>query len=235
MQTIIQQWVETGDRRSMFLRCYWMMTCNVATALEAGEFGDPAWVRALLCRFADYYFDALDAYEQHSPATPPVWQTVHDATRNPQTAPLQRLVLGVNAHINYDLVLTLVDLLQPEWAALTPEMRQQRHHDHRHVNDVIGATIDSVQDQILEPLEPGLDVVDKLLGRVDEWLISRLITHWREDVWENAQAMLAIENSREREVLRQEIEAATQRKSAAILLQGGLSGWKALFELRPAT
>lgn len=231
MENLIRTWQVNGDRRSVFLRCYQMMTGNMLHALQAGEFTDTAWVSALLHRFAEYYFDALDAYEQRSPATPAVWQTVHEAAQNREMLPLQLLVSGVNAHINYDLVLALVDLLQPEWTGLSPEKRAERHRDHRHVNDIIGATIDTVQDQVLEPLEPGLEVVDVVFGRLDEWLISQLIIHWREEVWENALTLLAAPDVHKREPLRQQIEAATQKKASVILLKTGLSGWKAL--IRP--
>jgi hypothetical protein len=60
------------------------------------------------------------------------------------------LLLGVNAHINYDLVLTLVDLLEPEWKQLSAEQCQQRHSDYCHVNEIISLTIDIVQDDVLE-------------------------------------------------------------------------------------
>jgi hypothetical protein len=118
MQDTIDQWALTGDRRAVFLRCYAMMTQNILAGIEQGEFTDPAWVQLLLDRFADYYFSALEAYELRSPLTPGVWKTTFDAAQTPKTAAIQLLLMGVNAHINYDLVLVLVDLLEPEWARL---------------------------------------------------------------------------------------------------------------------
>ena len=83
--------------------------------------------------------------------------------------------MGVNAHINYDLVLALFDMLQPEWKQLSNQQKQIRLEDHNYVNQVIARTIDRVQDELLEPSNPGLAWVDKLFGRVDEFLISKLI------------------------------------------------------------
>jgi len=190
MQTLVQQWEKTSDPRAIFLTCYLMMTRNMRSAIDRREFTDADWVAQLLRRFADYYFVALAAYDQDPAAAPPVWQLAHDAARDPHTLALQKLLLGVNAHINYDLVLTLVELLQPEWAGLTAERCAARYKDYCRVNDVIGHTIDAVQDQVIEPAMPLLDVLDKLMGRVDELLISRLITHWREAVWQNAARLL---------------------------------------------
>jgi len=42
---------------------------------------------------------------------------------------VQNLILGVNAHINYDLVLATADMLEPEWSQLDEERRQARHDD----------------------------------------------------------------------------------------------------------
>jgi hypothetical protein len=190
MRSLIGQWEERADPRAVFLSCYWMMTSNMLAAIEQKEFNDPAWVDRLLHRFADYYFVALDAYELNPASAPPVWQLAHNITSAPNSSALQKILLGVNAHINYDLVLTLVDLLQSEWDGLSEEQRLIRYADHCRVNHVIGSTIDAVQDQILEPAMPVMDLIDRLLGSLDEMLISRLITQWREQVWQNAVHLL---------------------------------------------
>ena len=201
MQSLIRRWEETSDRRAIFLSCYLMMTRNMRTAIQRGEFHDPVWVARLLENFAGYYFVALQAYEHNPASAPPVWQLAHQATRDPQALALQMLLLGVNAHINYDLVFSLVDLLGPEWAAHSPAQRAARYADHCHVNHVIGCTIDAVQDQVLEPAMPAMDLVDKLLGPLDEKLISALLSRWREDVWLNATRLLKMADAAEQERL----------------------------------
>jgi hypothetical protein len=114
----------------------------------------------------------------------------HNASFEPGVTPLQKLLLGVNAHINYDLVLTLVDLLKPEWPQITEERQGMRYTDHCMVNEVIARTIDAVQDDILEPAMPVMDIFDKLLGPLDELIISRLIIRWRENVWKHSVGIL---------------------------------------------
>ena len=220
MQSLVQQWEAAADRRSVFLSCYMLMTGNMLAAIQAGEFDDAGWVNRMLHRFADYYFDALAVYEQDSPATPAVWRLTFDAARRPGTHVLQNLLLGVNAHINYDLVLTLVDVLEREWARLSPEQRQRRYTDHCHVNHVIGQTVDRVQDTVVERLAPALDIVDKLLGPLDEWLASRLISHWRDQVWQHAVLLIETPQPVERERLRRHVEAASLQRADAILLDG---------------
>ena len=198
MQSLVERWQAEADTRSDFLNCYQMMTSNMLAAIEAGEFNDPGWVNNLLSHFAYYYFNALDAYEQAQPETPQVWRLTFDSARQRDTLALQNLLLGVNAHINFDLIFTLRDVLSPDWQQLTQDERQGRYADHCHVNQVIGSTVDAVQDQVLEPGMPVMDLVDKLLGPFDEMLISRLIAGWRETVWENAIHLLQTQEPDER-------------------------------------
>lgn len=191
MQALINRWQETDDARAIFLSTYRLMTHNMLAAIERQEFHDPDWVDRLLHRFADYYFSALQAYEQDRSAAPAVWQIAHDSCQVGKFFPLQQLLLGVNAHINYDLVLTLADMLAPEWQSLSGEQVELRRADHRKVNEIIARSIDAVQDQVLEPRQPGLSWVDDLLGGLDEHIIARLISRWRETVWENTARLLA--------------------------------------------
>jgi protein-tyrosine phosphatase len=217
MQALIQDWEGRDDRRSIFLSCYAAMTANMLEALEHGRFFDNLWVNSLLDHFAGYYFDALAAYEQGSAATPQVWRLAHDAAGRPHTMVLQNLMLGVNAHINYDLVLATFDLLAPEWHRLSPDRRRVRNLDYRLVNRIIAETIDAVQDQVVEARAPLMDLVDKLMGPVDEWMISRLIAHWRDDVWTQAVGMVEAPDPAGREAVRRRVEESALQVAHVIL------------------
>jgi hypothetical protein len=218
MQELIMHWEAATDRRSIFLSCYCMMTENMLAAIERGEFKDPAWVDRLLHDFADYYFAALQAYDDNPASAPRVWRVAHDFTQDEHAWALQELLLGVNAHINYDLVLTLAGLLQPEWGRLSENQRSERHSDYCYVNDIIGGTIDAVQDQVLEPAMPWMDLIDRLLGRGDERLISRLLMGWRDRVWDYSMEMLKAESTDERTRLVQQVEAEALKLARAIML-----------------
>lgn len=217
MRSLIQLWEDQSDQRAIFLSCYSMMTSNMLSAIERQEFNDPVWVDRLLHSFAQYYFNALEAYEHNPRATPPVWELAHRITRSSEALPLQKLLLGVNAHINYDLVFTLVELLEPEWADLSESQRAERYADHCFVNEVIARTIDAVQDTILEPAMPEMDFIDKLFGPFDEILLSRLITNWRDRVWNNAVFLLENTDSEERSRTIHQIEDDAFQHAKAII------------------
>ena len=221
MESLIQKWEAAADRRAIFLRCYLLMTQNVLAAVEGRAFRDCQWVNTLLHRFADYYFEALSAYEEDEDGAPAVWSQTHNVARQEGVQVVQHLLLGVNAHINYDLVMTLVELLEPEWSRLSPQEREMRYADHCQVNDIIGATVDAVQDEVIETAAPGMNVVDILLGPVDEWLISHVIKRWRDEVWDHALKMLARSDTHQRERIRFDIETLTQKRAQIILLESG--------------
>lgn len=218
MLALAQQWEASSDRRAIFLNCYILMTSNMLEAIQRGEFHDGVWVDALLRHFAGYYFNALEAYEQRRDATPEVWTIAFDAANTHGTMTLQNLFLGINAHINYDLVFALSDLLESEWADLPDSRRAQRHADHCHVNAVIARTVDAVQDQVVDKFTPAMEIVDKMLGPVDEWVASQMIAHWRDEVWAAALKLLETPEPNARRELHAQIEAETLRFAHTVMM-----------------
>lgn len=222
MVALLDQWEQGGDQRAPFLRCYLMMTRNMLTGVQTGEFHDAAWVDRLIHRFAEYYFDATHAFDASHSDCPAIWSGAHGAATQGSVFIVQRLLLGINAHINYDLVLALVDLLEEEWPSLTDEQKARRFEDYATVNAVIARTIDDVQDLVVEKEAPWLDFFDKAMGRVDEWLVSRIIIRWRRGIWDRAVQMLDSESIDGREAVRREVEADALVRADAILLKDGV-------------
>lgn len=216
MERQLRQWESTGDRKAVFLGCYTMMTRNMYTAVDSGDFSDAAWVRRLLEHFADYYFKSLETYGSEPAKAASVWRAAHEATAKEGITPVQLLFLGVNAHINYDLVLALEDLLAPEWGSLHPAQRTDRHADYCQVNAIIARTIDAVQDSILSPAMPLMGVVDTMMGRLDELLISSILTRWRDEVWQSALALLEVRTSEERAKLVEDVEMLVMERAAIL-------------------
>lgn len=217
MKLQTRTWQAAGDHRAIFLECYTLMTANMLRAIDGGRFNDGVWAKELLLRFADYYFIALDAYGCTDKDCVTVWTYAHDCSCEKDLHVLQHLLLGINAHINYDLVLSLVDLLEPEWAQLSAEEREKRYADHCLVNEVIAATIDTVQEEVVERHDPRMDIIDRLFGRLDERLLSALINRWRQGVWDNAMRFLETPSD-QRELLRLELEQDVMKKAKWILL-----------------
>ena len=219
MDELIDGWKARSDARHVFLTCYRLMTANMLEAIEAGKFHDREWITDLLHRFAGYYFEALTCFDCGD-RVPRVWQQVHRYTLERDLREVQYLLMGVNAHINYDLVLTLRDLQAEEWHTLSKSGRERRYADHCTVNRVIAGSIDRVQDELLNPVDPIMGWIDRACGGLDEYLIAGLITRWREDVWSNAGALLVARDASSRERLRLKLEADVLLRGRLLALGG---------------
>ncbi len=219
----IHAWEQSGDRRTIFLACYALMTSNMFAALADDQFYDRVWVQELIGNFAEYYFVALDAYEHQTQPLALVWQQTHDLARNETTTAIQNLLMGVNAHINHDLVLVLDDMLLPEWGGLSAEQRVLRYRDYCTVNTVIGATIDTVQDQVVAPYARLMGIVDQVCGPLDEWCTARLLRGWRKDVWQQAITIIDTPDPMVRAELRVQTDTLA-RQRIQLLLSGGELG-----------
>jgi len=211
------EWEAAADGRAVFLDCYARMTGAVQQADEAGRFDDPAWVAALLDRFAEYYFASIDG-GAGGVDVPEPWVVAHAAAVGHDASPLQLLLAGVNAHINYDLVLTLVDLLEPEWVGLDDVGRDRRRTDYDRINEVIAETADLVQDLVLERRSPWLESLDRGLGRWDERAAVRLLSGWRSRVWRHAMDVMAETGPSARAARIGEIERQCARRGRWLLV-----------------
>jgi hypothetical protein len=216
MHSLLDGWEKAGDRRCIFLSCYAQMTGNMLKAIQAGEFHDNAWVGELLEHFAAYYFNALENFEQQPQSAPAVWQATFETAQDAQVHVLQHLMLGINAHINYDLVFALEDMLRPNWQDLSLRQRTERYEDHSRVNQVIADTMDAVQDNVVERFAPRMDLVDDGLGPLDEWLASKLISIYRDRVWQQTIRRLQASNADEADQLRGMVEKAALQRARSI-------------------
>jgi len=224
MDDLLVAWEAANDRRLIFLNCYKMMTQNVVAAIQANEFEDTPWVATLMDNFAGYYFQALEAFEKEPDGSPDVWRIAFTAAQNPRTHVLVNLVLGVNAHINYDLVFALSELLASEWEQLSPTQRQMRYRDHCRINTIINNTINEVQDKVIDRYEPEFALMDKLLGPLDEWMTGLLISEWREEVWKHATRLLDPEEAAARAAIIQQVHQLSIARAQDILGKVSPSG-----------
>lgn len=209
-------WEQAGDGRAVFLDCYSRMTDAVVTAVGTDRFVDGDWVLLLLERFAAYYDASIDGGPEGT-IVPEPWVLAHAAAVGNDAHPMQLLLAGVNAHINYDLVLTLLDLLEPEWGSVDDSLIERRKLDYDEINLVIAETADLVQDQVLERRVPWLQVLDRGLGRWDERMAVRLLGGWRSRVWRQSVALLDLDDLDERRAHTLAIERQCVRRARLLL------------------
>src|SRR6185312_4588562 len=107
---------------------YLRTTRAVATAIDAGDFEDPAWVAHWDVVFADLYLDALAAHRRDPASAPLTWQRAFGADAG--LPPEAHVLLGMNAHINVDLPQALIRVVPPgDFADAALLERRRRDHE----------------------------------------------------------------------------------------------------------
>jgi hypothetical protein len=174
----------SGDDRQHFHSVYLRTTRAVAEELRRGTFSDPEWVERWDVVFADLYLDALeDSLDGRTPSRP--WAVAFDAAERQATSmpPLRHVLLGMNAHINYDLPQALIAVISPE-EFRRPEVLERRERDHLAIDTVLLARVGS-EDQELAALGPR-SLLDRILAPLNRLGTKRFLTEARRKVWHNA-------------------------------------------------
>jgi hypothetical protein len=188
MEAMEAAMVERGDARRYFHSTYLRTTRAVGEALARGHFLEPEWVERWDVTFAALYLDAVDAAESGGPAPGP-WQTAFDAAAHPGTPPLRLTLLGMNAHINYDLAQSLVAVITPAEFD-DPAVVERRGEDHRRIDAVLASRV-RAEDRELAELEPpgNRTLLDRLLTPLNTAGTKRFLAESRAKVWRNARLL----------------------------------------------
>jgi hypothetical protein len=171
-----------GDARRHFHSTYLRTTGAVAEEIERGGFLDGAWLERWDLAFAELYLDAFDAELRGEPVPGP-WRIAFDTARErPELPPLRHVLLGMNAHINYDLPQALIAVISLEEFD-DPEIRRSRNTDHTHIDIVLLDRVGAEDAQLRAVSRVSL--LDRLLGPVNRAATKRLLAEARAKVWHN--------------------------------------------------
>jgi hypothetical protein len=185
MTALLEPMERAGDPRRYFLATYRRTTIAVHKALQADHFLDSEWVERWDVVFADLYLDALEQW--NADRTPPApWKAAFEVAGDRRVPPLRHVLLGMNAHINYDLPQALVAAITPEEFA-DREVVRRRGIDHERIDLILASRVDA-EDKELQKLEQPGDrtSLDKLLTPFNQAATKRFMKESRRKVWRNA-------------------------------------------------
>jgi hypothetical protein len=182
--TAIDQALAPTDGISCFNKLYLEVTRNVLAAMKGTTFADAAFVTRLDVDFANLYFAALRAYDAGSGDTPRAWQPLFDVRAARAIAPIQFALAGMNAHINRDLPVALVQTFTARGGALDDESPQ--HADFETINTLLAATEKQIKDQYLDELARKIDVG---FHGVDDVIAIWSVTAARDAAWTNGNVL----------------------------------------------
>jgi hypothetical protein len=166
-----------------FLETYLRTTLAVGKAVDGGLFEDPQWVTEWDVAFAELYLTALDAHlAGREPSRP--WRLAFDA---PATLPaLRRVLLGINAHVNYDLPQALLAVISDDDFG-DASLVARRRRDHERIDGVLAARV-AAEDVELASSSPRT-LVDRALQPLNRLASKRFLREARTKVWHNTQEL----------------------------------------------
>ncbi len=186
MDAVLDQ-LPDGDPRSAFVSTYRRTTLAVGKKIAARDFVDPDWVERWDVAFADLYLGPL-ADDIAGRQVPGPWGVAFSYARTQPDQPLLRhLLLGMNAHINYDLPQALLAVITDEEFD-DPAVRAARSEDHRRVDDILSSRV-SAEDAELDAAGGRRTLTDRVLQPANRAASRRFLRESRRKVWANAVAL----------------------------------------------
>ena len=187
MQAQLDVLERAADPARHFLGTYLRTTQAVGAAIDSGRFEDPGWVATWDVVFADLYLDALEAFREDSAPVPRPWVLAFGA--NPGLRPEAHVLLGMNAHINFDLPQALLAVVPPADFAEAAVLAR-RHRDHERIDDVLARRV-AAEDVALERAGGRRTPLDRVLAPANRTASRLFLRESRRRVWANAHAMHA--------------------------------------------
>jgi hypothetical protein len=174
-----------GDPARFFLGTYLRTTEAVAAALEGGAFEDREWVALWDVDFAGLYLYALEAYRADPESAAEPWRLAFGA--RPGLPPEAHVLLGMNAHINFDLPQSLVRMIGPEDFA-RPDCLALRERDHERIDAVLASRV-AEEDLALQSAGGRRTPLDRVLAPANRGASRIFLRESRRKVWANAAAL----------------------------------------------
>lgn len=180
LDNVILQARREKSRLGYFAILYRNVTKRVRDGIRDGRFQDGRRMELLDVNFANRYLHALGRFRRGERASR-CWTTAFESGTRRRPLVLQHLLLGINAHINFDLGAA---------AAITSPGTSVKdlQHDFNEINALLGEMLDDVQDR-LSSVSPWMWILDKVGGRTDEALCTFCLNASRNIAWEWAERL----------------------------------------------
>lgn len=189
LDAIIARAHQENSRLGYFAALYREVTIKVREGIAGNDFEDGSRMERLDVIFANRYLQAMQEFQNGGQPTKS-WLVALRSAKSWRLLILQHLLLGINAHINLDLGIAAVKTGPGEQL---PALKS----DFYKINEILSELLDVVQDKI-SVLSPGLDLLDRIGGRSDEAIMNFSIQKARDEAWNFAQALAAL-NAEEQE------------------------------------
>jgi hypothetical protein len=185
MEALLAPLEAERDPRRFFLATYLRTTYAVRDRVRRGEFADTEWVERWDVAFADLYLVALTEWNERGATSRP-WTVAFSLTEGPRIPPLRHVLLGMNAHVNYDLPQSLLAVMTDD-EFQDPAVVARRNADHTMIDSILASRV-AAEDVELKRVEAPGDrtLLDRVMTPFNRLGTKRFLTEARAKVWRNA-------------------------------------------------
>jgi hypothetical protein len=180
MEAELRSLEDAGDPARFFLGTYLRLTRAIEAELGRGGFADAGWVAGWDVAFADLYLAALAAHRQGRPTAEP-WRLAFGA--DPGLRPEAHVLLGVNAHVNFDQPQSLLAVVPPGDVD-DPGVLALRRDDSDRIDAVIAASV-AAEDRALQRGGSRRTALDRAATPVNRRAVRLFMAEARRKVWAN--------------------------------------------------
>ena len=163
-----------NSRLGFFATLYRNVTIKIKEGITAGVFTDGPRMERLDVAFANRYLAALDSFRQNQPLSS-CWRVAFESAANYWPLIIQQLLLGTNAHINFDLGIAAAGVAP---GADLPALRE----DFDRINDILGGMILKVRTDV-EALSPWIKFLDSLAPTAEDQIVNFSLNKARASAW----------------------------------------------------
>lgn len=177
------------DGIACFTQLYYEITCGVQAAVDAHRFTAGDFIVHLDLAFARRYLAALRALTSDNAHPAGCWQALFAARSEPNVPTLNYAMAGVNAHVNYDLAMALLDTWEQNPAPQSTDpndaaLREAQHTDYNTINDIFDENMGRLRGEFHSPL--GALGPGSLLDKFGNFMGDLLVRDTRDLAWNAA-------------------------------------------------
>lgn len=217
---------ERGDARAVFPDVYAVITRRVKATIEGSRgpgFLEPQWISNLAGLFCQYYLRALSASLAAAPQASAAWTIAFQSGDGGEGAPSLDALLGINAHINFDLAQGLYDNIVAHRAVKNPRLLGRYQHDHDLVNSILASAMPEILSILTRRYRCPLSSMatrTRSLEDAASRVVMFALRRWRDRVWGDLLEMLEAREPQGRAAVHSRMDRSSARIARVIVVWG---------------
>ena len=185
LDAVIAESTRENSPASIFAYVYRRTTAQIKQAIQDKEFNDNEGMEKFDVHFANKYLEAYYQFKENKPCSAP-WAVAFETGPYKLTI-LQHIILGMNAHINYDLGITGYEMAPSDNI-------EGIKSDFMSVNQILNSLTNEMQSR-LSRVSRLMFLLDWIGKNSDEEIINFSMVKAREQAWNLSQSLYSADEA----------------------------------------